>query len=114
MAESKAARTECFFLYVTAASREEAVHLARTLVEERLAACANVIGPVHSFYWWGGKVEDAAEAVLVAKTQGPRVEAAIRRVKELHSYTCPCIVAWPLAAGNPAFLDWIVDETGGG
>ncbi|MCE2509880.1 MAG: divalent-cation tolerance protein CutA [Alphaproteobacteria bacterium] len=114
MAAESAAGAKPHFLYITAASTEEAAGLARTLVEERLVACANVIAPVRSFYRWEGEVKDEGEAVLIAKTQGSQVDAVIRRVKEMHSYTCPCVVAWPLTAGNPDFLDWIAKETGTG
>jgi periplasmic divalent cation tolerance protein len=99
------------FIYVTAGSEEEARTIARTLVEERLAACANVIDRVTSYYWWEGAVQSDPEAVLIAKTQADRVDAVVARVKALHSYDCPCVVALPLVGGNPAFLDWIAAET---
>ena len=97
-------------VYVTAGSPDEARRLARSLVEERLVACANVIDPATSFYWWEGKVQESGEAVLIAKTREDRVAAVIARVKELHSYTCPCVVALPILAGNPDFLSWIDAE----
>ena len=98
-------------VYVTAASREEATRIGLALVEARLAACANVFGEVTSIYWWQGKLEQGPETALVLKTRSDLVEAVIARVRALHSYACPCIVAWPLAHGNPAFLDWIAAET---
>jgi periplasmic divalent cation tolerance protein len=100
-------------VYITAASAEEAERIGRTLVEERLAACANVLGGITSFYWWEGKVQRDGETALIAKTRGELVARLVERVKALHSYTCPCAVALPIAAGNPAFLDWIGRETGG-
>ncbi|GFK93180.1 Divalent-cation tolerance protein CutA [Fundidesulfovibrio magnetotacticus] len=99
-------------LYVTAGSREEALRIARALVEERLAACANVLDGVRSLYWWEGKVQDEPEALFVAKTRAELAQRAVERVRELHSYEVPCVVALPVAAGNPAFLDWIAAETG--
>lgn len=98
-------------VYITASSREEAMVIGRTLVEERLAACANVIENATSIYWWDGKLEDATEAVLFAKTQERLVEAIIGRVKELHSYECPCVVSWPIAGANAEYLEWIAKET---
>lgn len=98
-------------LYVTASSPDEAAAIGRTLVEERLCACANVIGPVRSFYRWEGAVQDDREVVLIAKTVAEKVAAATDRVRALHSYTLPCVVALPLVGGNVAFLDWIAAET---
>lgn len=98
-------------IYVTASGRDEAMSIARRLVEERLVACANVLDGATSLYWWEGKVQEETEAVLIAKTRTELAEAVIARVKELHSYTCPCVVSLPIAAGNPAFLEWIGAET---
>lgn len=98
-------------IYVTAGSRDEALALGRALVEARLAACANVLAGMTSVYWWEGKVEQGDEAVLVAKTRTDLVEAVTAKIRELHSYTCPCVVALPIAGGNPAFLEWIAGET---
>ncbi len=98
-------------VYITAGSAAEAKRLARTLVAERLVACANVIEGVTSVYWWEGEVQEGAEASLIAKTRSDRVDAVIARVKELHDYSCPCVVALPILAGNPDFLAWIATET---
>jgi periplasmic divalent cation tolerance protein len=97
--------------YVTAGSREEALAIGRALVEERLAACANLLDGMTSVYWWHGKLEQAREAVLIAKTRTELVPALSARVKQLHSYDCPCVVALPIADGNPDYLAWIVSET---
>ncbi len=112
MAKSGAEEAKFYFLYITVASKEEAAKLARALVEGRYVAGANVSDPIRSFYWWEGEVKDDSEALVVAKTQGLRLEAAIQRVKEMSSYECPCVVAWPLTAGNPDFFEWIGKETG--
>jgi periplasmic divalent cation tolerance protein len=101
------------FVYSTAGSVEEAERFGRTLVEERLAACANILPGMRSIYWWEGKVEAATEAVLVLKTDAKNLEALTARIKQLHSYTTPCIVALPIAGGNPDYLDWIRTESGG-
>lgn len=98
-------------IYVTAGSRDEAVMLARSLVEARLVACANIIDGATSIYWWEGAVQEEREALLVAKTVSSNTDAVIAKVKELHSYSCPCVVAVPIAAGNPAYLEWIEGET---
>ena len=99
------------FAYVTARDREEALRIGRALVEERLAACVNVLDGMQSIYRWEGRVEEASEAVLIVKTDSGRTRAVIDRVKELHSYDCPCVVFWPLAGGNPEYLEWIRRES---
>ena len=99
------------FVYMTASDKTEALKIGRTLVEERLVACANVIDNMTSVYWWEGTIEDSAEAVLIAKTKKSLVEAVINRVKELHSYSCPCVVALPIQDGNADYLGWIEKET---
>ncbi|MBX6368992.1 MAG: divalent-cation tolerance protein CutA [Rhodospirillales bacterium] len=99
------------FAYVTAGSPEEADRLARTIVAERLAACANVIPGMRSVYWWEGKVSEAAETVVVFKTRSDRFEALAARVKALHSYECPCVVALPVTAGLAPYLEWIESES---
>lgn len=91
-------------LYLTAANQAEAEKISRTLVEERLAACANVLGPIRSFYWWQGKVQDDAEVAFLLKTRTDLIDRVVARVKQLHSYTVPCVVTWPIEAGNPDYL----------
>lgn len=98
-------------LYITASSAKEAKKIGTALVKERLAACANVIDKIQSIYWWKDKIEKGAEALLIAKTKQLLVKKAIRRVKAIHSYDCPCVVALPIVDGNPAFLKWISQET---
>lgn len=100
-------------IYITASSREEALSLARILVGERLVACANILDGATSVYWWDGRVCEDSEAVLICKTRADLADSVIRKVRELHSYACPCVVALPIEAGNPAYLDWIRTETGG-
>lgn len=98
-------------VYMTAPSRDEAMSIARVVVEERLAACVNVLGDITSVYWWDGKINQEGEVALVAKTRTGQVEALIARVRAIHPYDCPCIVAMPIIEGNPAFLEWIGRET---
>jgi periplasmic divalent cation tolerance protein len=99
------------FVYATASDAAEAKRIARRVVEERLAACANVIDRVSSVYWWQGDVQEAGEAALILKTTAERAEALIARIKALHSYDCPAVVALPVAAGFAGFLDWVGQET---
>jgi periplasmic divalent cation tolerance protein len=99
------------FVYATASDAEEASRIARAVVEERLAACANIIERIHSIYWWQDTVQDADEAALILKTTEERLGQLIARIKALHSYDCPCIEAIPVAQGHPAFLDWVAQET---
>lgn len=98
-------------VYVTASSKEEAIKIARIVVEERLAACANVFQPITSIYWWEGKVQEEGETSFILKTRADLVETLTQRVRALHSYACPCVVSLPITAGNPAFLSWIENET---
>ncbi len=100
-------------IYITAADAEEAKALGRALVEARLAACANVLPGIVPIFWWEGEVQEGSEAALIAKTRTDLVEQVIELIKERHSYDCPCVVALPIEKGNPAFLDWIAEETGG-
>jgi len=103
--------TDVRFIYVTASSGEEAEKIAIAAVEERLAACANVLGASRSFYHWNGKLERGEEVVLVLKTVERLEEPLIRRIRELHTYECPAIVVLPVLGGNEAFLQWVRAET---
>lgn len=99
------------FVYITMNDRAEAVEIGRALVEERLAACVNIINPVTYIYWWEGAVQEDSETVPVVKTRGELVMHLTDRVKTLHSYSCPCVVALPVEGGNPDYLKWIERET---
>ena len=99
------------FCYITAGSEDEAKRIARSLLDERLIACANVLPGMTSLYRWQGRVAEDAEVVLIVKTRAALVAAVVERVGALHSYDCPCVVALPVEGGNPAFLDWIGEET---
>ena len=101
------------FVYVTTANAEEARRIGSQMVEERLAACANILPGATSIFRWQGKLEEASEVVLILKTSEEKLAPAIARVKSLHSYECPCIEALPVVEGNRDFLEWVVRETGG-
>jgi periplasmic divalent cation tolerance protein len=102
---------ELCLVYMTASSTEEAARLAEALVGENLAACVNVIDGMTSWYRWEGAVQNEREVVVLAKTRAALVDALTARVKALHSYSVPCVVALPIAGGNPDFLRWIGEET---
>jgi periplasmic divalent cation tolerance protein len=98
-------------IYVTTKNAEEAEGIGNALLEERLVACANIFPAIRSMYRWKGAIERESEAVLIAKTKDTLVDKVIDRVRALHSYETPCIVAIPIVNGNPAYLRWIDDET---
>jgi periplasmic divalent cation tolerance protein len=98
-------------VFVTCGSEEEALKIAHALVEERLAACANMISPLRSIYRWEGKICDEKEWLLLIKTRQSRFEDLAKRVKALHSYSVPEIIALPIAEGSPAYLNWIEENT---
>jgi len=94
----------------TVPDKKAGERIARALVEERLAACVNIVPGVASFYRWEGKVEEASEQLLVIKTAAERFEAVKARIKALHPYDVPEIIAIPITAGNREYLDWITDS----
>lgn len=98
-------------LYVTAADHAEAKRIAHAVVQERLAACANILGGIQSVYQWKGEICEDDEVALILKTSGTCKDKLISRVCEIHSYETPCIVCLPISDGNPAFLKWIDEET---
>jgi periplasmic divalent cation tolerance protein len=99
--------------HTTCANRDEAERIAAALVDQRLAACVQIVGPVRSIYRWQGAVEQAEEWLCLIKTTReayPAVEAAIRA---LHSYDCPEIIATQITAGSAAYLKWLGESVGG-
>jgi periplasmic divalent cation tolerance protein len=102
---------ECCEVVVTAAEAEWLAGFTRTLVEERLAACGQVIAPIRSIYRWEGAVNDEAEARVALHTRRSLVPAVIERTRELHAYDIPCVIALSLTGGSPEYLRWIVGET---
>lgn len=101
----------CYLVYITTDSEATADALAAALVQERLAACVNRIGPIRSTYVWQGELQQESEYLLMVKTQQQRLPALQQRVQELHSYEVPEIIAVPIAEGLPAYLHWIVSQT---
>jgi periplasmic divalent cation tolerance protein len=104
---------EFIVVYVTASSPAEGERLARALVEEQLAACVNRIAPIQSVYRWQGKVEQSEEQLLIIKTRKTLFAALEKRVRELHSYSVPEIIALPIVAGSEAYLQWLGEQVVG-
>ena len=98
-------------VYITAGNAEEARRIGRVLVESRLAACANILGPTTAIYRWEGAIQEDNEAVLIVKTRMALVPTLSEKVAALHGYDCPCVVALPIRDGNAAFLKWVEAET---
>jgi periplasmic divalent cation tolerance protein len=99
--------SECCQVTTTLPDHATAEQVASRLVEERLAACAQVIGPVRSTYWWSGKIERADEWYCHLKTTVARLPRVQTRIRELHPYEVPEIIAVPILQGNPDYLKWI-------
>jgi periplasmic divalent cation tolerance protein len=103
--------TEFIIVFITAPNEKEAASISRTIVEERLVACVNIIPSVRSIYRWQGRVEDEQEVLMVVKTKKSLFERLQERVKELHSYEVPEIIGLPLVEGSKEYLDWLGQET---
>jgi periplasmic divalent cation tolerance protein len=102
---------ESIVVLVTCGSEEEAAKIANSLVEERLAACVNIISPARSIYRWEGKIWDEREWILMIKTQKRRFEELEKKVKSLHSYSVPEIIALPIVEGSASYLKWLEENT---
>ncbi len=98
-------------VFVTCGSKEEASKIARSLVEERLAACVNIFSPIRSIYRWEGKICDDEEWLLIVKTQKRRFEELEKKVRSLHSYSVPEIIALPITQGSSSYLRWLSEMT---
>ncbi|MFZ5481294.1 MAG: divalent-cation tolerance protein CutA [Myxococcota bacterium] len=103
--------TDLLVVLVTAPDADTAARIARTLVEERLAACGNVLPGVRSIYRWEGAVQDEPEVLIVLKTPRDRFEALRARVLEVHPYRVPEVIALPVEAGHAAYLAWVGEQT---
>ena len=99
------------FVYTTFPSVVEAEKAGNILVDARLAACVNILPGMTSIYRWQGAVERAEEAVMIIKTRASLAEAVREAVKEMHSYTTPAVLYLPLEGGDPAYVDWLMNET---
>lgn len=97
-------------VYSLFANAAEAERIGRVVVEERLAACVNILGSVHSIYRWQGKIESAYEVAAIFKTHHWRADALIERIAALHSYDVPCVVSWPIDKILRSYADWVEDS----
>ena len=97
---------------ITASNEEEAAKIARALVEEKLAGCVNIIKNIRSIYSWKNAVEDEAETLMIAKTQKALFSTLMKKVKELHSYSVPEVIALPIVEGSEDYLKWLQEVTG--
>ncbi|HLO20513.1 MAG TPA: divalent-cation tolerance protein CutA [Sphingomicrobium sp.] len=96
-------------VYAVFANAEEAERIGRTVIDERLAACVNILAPVRSIYRWKGEIETADEVAAIFKTHHWRSDALMERIAELHGYDVPCIVAWPIEKIVGSYADWVED-----
>ncbi len=102
--------TEYIVVLMTAGSMQEAEKIAQTLVEERLAACVNLVSGIASVYRWEGKVQQDQEVLLIAKTRCGAFSRLAQRVREIHSYEVPEVIAVPVEAGLASYLNWVAQE----
>ena len=100
-------------VYAIFANAEEAERIGRAMVEERLAACINILGPCRSIYRWQGAIETADEVAAIFKTSDERSEALVARIAELHSYEVPAVTVWPVLKLPSAYGDWVEDSVRG-
>ena len=98
-------------IFVTAANKKEAKKIACALIKEKLAACVNIIENVNSLFWWQGKVDRLKEVLLIVKTRRTLMNKLIKKVKSLHSYAVPEIIALPIVSGDKKYLQWINEST---
>ena len=96
-----------FFVLSTTPTRKEAVVLAQKLVDQKLAACVNLIYPVTSFFYWKKKQERVREALLIIKTIAPNFKAIQKLFQDYHSYEVPELIGWPITKGNAPYLNWL-------
>jgi len=100
-------------LFITTGADEEAQLISRVLLEQKKAACINIIPKVSSLFWWQGKIDSARESLLVVKTRASLVEEVVELVKKIHSNDIPEIIALPIVGGNRDYLDWVGKELEG-
>lgn len=102
---------EAVVVYITAPNEDEAARIARVLVEERLAGCVNIVKGIRSIYSWEGKTQDDQEVLMIAKTQKYLFDTLMKRVRDLHSYTVPEVIALPVIEGSEDYLNWLKEVT---
>jgi periplasmic divalent cation tolerance protein len=102
---------EAVLVLITTATRDEADRIARGLVEQRLAACVTIVPQARSFFWWENKLSEEEEVLLLMKTRRSHLRQLIVRVKALHSYSVPEIIALPIVEGSTSYLEWVDEAT---
>ena len=102
---------DLLLVLVTVSSVTEGERIARKVVEDRLAACVNIVPNLRSFFRWEGKITEEGEALLLLKTSGDKLDALAQRVKRLHSYELPEVIALPIVGGLADYLNWVRSET---
>ncbi|MBI5180654.1 MAG: divalent-cation tolerance protein CutA [Nitrospirae bacterium] len=105
--------SDAVVILVTTPSIDDARKIGNTLVEEKLIACANIIPQVESIFYWQDKVRNEKEALMIIKTQKKLIDKVIKRVKSLHSYTVPEIIALPIIKGSKDYIKWVKEATKG-
>ena len=108
---SDAAPTDCIVVLVTVSSADEGERIAGPLVTEQLAACVNMLGPIRSLYRWDGQLQRDEEFLLIVKTRAALFPELATRVRMLHSYETPEVIALPISAGSPPYLEWLRTAT---
>lgn len=103
--------TDISSVYATFPDEAEARRIGRKLVEERLAACVNILGPCHSIYRWNGKIEEASETAAIFKVAADGADVLIRRLGELHSYDVPAAVVWPIERAPEEYRSWVLKNS---
>ncbi len=98
---------EFILLYITCKNKEEALKLGKSLVQEKLVACANIIDSMHSIYSWNNEIVEDSESILILKSISSKFKSIELRIKEIHSYTNPCIVCFQMEEGSREYLEWI-------
>ncbi len=102
---------QLILVYITTKDRSQAEEIGKKLVEEKLAGCVNIVDGMKSIYYWDNSLQQDSEAILIAKTAQHLLPELTSRVKQLHTYSCPCVIALPLIGGNPDYLQWLQQQT---
>ena len=98
-------------VFITASNKDEAALIGKALVDEHLAACATLVPEVRSLFFWEGKTQDECETLLIVKSRLPLLETLSARVKSLHSYSVPKVIALPIVGGSADYLAWLNETT---
>jgi periplasmic divalent cation tolerance protein len=101
---------QLILVYITTKDKSQAEEIGKKLVEEKLAGCVNIIDGMKSIYYWDNSLQQDCEAILIAKTAHHLLPQLTSRVKQLHTYNCPCVIALPLIGGNPDYLQWLQQQ----